>query len=87
MIRSENNEALRWACSNGHLKIVKFLIYNGLTLEDIQSQYNKALRWASKYGHLEDIKSKDNEALRWAIINGNLEVVKYLEEIINKVEF
>ncbi len=55
-IRSDNNCALRWACRNGHIEVVKFLIDKGLTLEDIRSEDNFALRCASKNGHLEVVK-------------------------------
>ncbi len=95
-IRSIDNYALRWASTNGHLEVVKFLIDKGLTLEDIRSQDNSAFIWASYFGNLEivkylvnkgltldDIRSQDNLAFRYASRNAYLEVVKFLEETIS----
>ncbi len=93
-IRSQNNYALIGTSFNGHLEVVKYLIYKGLTLDDIRSQDNLAFRWTSENGHLEvikflvnkgltleDIRSGDNDALKYTSYHGHLEVVKYL---INK---
>ena len=55
-IKSQDNRVFRFACRNGYLEVVKYLIDKGLTLEDIRSIDNLALRWASRNGHLEVVK-------------------------------
>lgn len=52
-IRYEDNFALRWAATNGHLHMLKFLKEMGLTIQDVRAEFNFALRHAASGGHLE----------------------------------
>jgi len=81
------NSTFRWASSNGHLEVVKFLVEKGA---DIHADDNYAFCWASKNGHLEvvkflvekgaDIHANNNVALRLASMNAQLEIIKFLVE-------
>jgi ankyrin repeat protein len=45
-----------YACEQGHLKIVKFLWDQGLTVDNLRSDNNLAIRHASRNGHLDVVK-------------------------------
>ena len=91
-IRSNDNEALRWASNNGHLHIIKYFVKLGLTIEDVRSNNNEALQWACKGGWfdtikyliehfnltIEDIRSNNNESVQYACEKGYLHIVEYL---------
>jgi hypothetical protein len=49
-IHVENDYALRWASTKGHLETVKYLVESGA---DIHAYNDAALRLASDYGHLD----------------------------------
>lgn len=90
-IHADDDYALRWACENGHLDVVKYL----LTSPDLKEhanihaeQLNNNLMTACKDGDLNsakealahgaDIHADDDKALRHACHYGHLDVVKYL---------
>jgi len=86
---ADNNFALCWAASNGHLEIVKFLC----TLPDAYNNY--AFIWAAGNGHLEIVKFLSNlpdvnpgeahkRACRWASKNGHHPAHKFLCTHLNK---
>ena len=86
----ENDDAaLKWASSKGHIEIVKFLLKVGV---NVHSNHNFALRYASFYGHIEIVKllldaganvhDWEDEALRRASTNGHTEVVELLKKHI-----
>jgi hypothetical protein len=94
-IHKRNHFVLRWASSEGHLKVVQYLCEKfQLTIQDVRSVNNDALRWAAFHGHLpvvqylcekfqltiQDVRSKNNEALWLATCYGHLPVVNYLCE-------
>ena len=86
-VHAENDYALHWASSNGHLEVVKELLDAGA---DVHAKDDWALQYASQRGHLEvvkvlleagaDVHAEINLALRWASDEGHLEVVKLLLE-------
>ena len=57
-IRSERNWALRFACANGHLHIVQYLLerFPELNIKDIRSEQNLDLRCACHNGHLHVVR-------------------------------
>ena len=72
--------------------MVKYLISQGFSLDDIRTNNNEALRYTCRNGHLEvvkyliaqgltldDISTNDNEALKSACKYGHLEIVEYLK--------
>lgn len=56
-LRACDNWALRFACRNGHLDVVKFLLNRGLWGEDLSALNNYALRWACQMNHLEVVQA------------------------------
>ena len=76
-----------FASRNGHLKIVKYLVEQGV---DFQTCNNHAVQMASVSGHLEIVKylvgksanfrDASGEAFRSAVMEGHLDVVQYLVE-------
>ena len=85
------NYAICWACYNGHILVVKYLMENWLQLIDISAENNWAISFACINGHIEvvkylmknwshlvDITARNNCAIRYAHINRRDEVVKYL---------
>jgi len=86
-ILAADNCAIRWACTNRHLEIVKFLISEGA---NTRAKDNYSIRYASANGYLEIVQllisnsamvhAKDNYAIKWASANGHLDVVKVLVE-------
>ena len=86
-----NDDALKWASSNGHLEVVKFLVEKGA---NVHADDNYALGWASENGHLDvvkflvekgaDVNADNNCALRWASKNGHLDMVNYIKYLIKK---
>jgi ankyrin repeat protein len=52
-IHDDNDNALRWACNNGHLEVVKLLLENGA---DVHADNDDSLRLASKRGYLKIVK-------------------------------
>jgi ankyrin repeat protein len=86
-----NNAAICWASHNGHLEVVKLLLYDPRV--DPSDCNNYAIRFASINGHYEVVKllltdprvdpsDCNNSAIRWASENGHLEVVKLLKSTI-----
>ena len=83
----EDDYALRWSSSNGHIEIVKFLVEKGA---NIHADDDYALRWSSFCGHNDVVKfliekganihADDDDALKWSSGNGHIEVVKILIE-------
>ena len=49
-VHAENDEALRWASSNGYLDIMALLLEKGA---NVHAKDDWALRWASEKGHSE----------------------------------
>ena len=47
-IHTDNDLALAWASSYGHLEVVKYLVEKGA---NIHADDDLSLRWASKNGH------------------------------------
>ena len=84
-IHAGNNCALKWASSNGHLDLVKYLVDNNA---NIHANSSYILTQTCRNGHLEvvqylvekgiDINAHDNYALAWASGNGHLKIVQYL---------
>ena len=52
-LHADDDEVLRWAVGNGHLKVVKYLVEQGA---GIHAGDDYALKWASENGHLEVVK-------------------------------
>ena len=48
-IRANDDLAVRWASSNGHLETVKYLV-------NVGADDDLAVRWAISNGHLETVK-------------------------------
>ena len=48
------NNAIGWASSNGHLKVVELLLSDNRT--DPSAEHNTAIRWASENGRLEVVE-------------------------------
>ena len=88
-IESNYNSAVEWACQNGHLEIVKYLV-NEMGADILNSNYCSLL-WASEYGHLPvvkylceagvDFQMYNELPIKRASQNGHYEVVKYLCEL------
>ena len=85
------NYAICWACYNGHILVVKYLMENWLQLIDISAENNWAISFACINGHIEvvkylmknwlhliDISVNNNFAILWACSKGHIKVVKYL---------
>ena len=94
-VRADNNQALRWACMNGHLAVAQWLTDRfQLTTDDARAQNNGAFRGACGHGHLEmaqwltdrfqltaeDARADNNYALRWACWNRHLAVAQWLTD-------
>jgi hypothetical protein len=92
-VRSNNNSALRKACSNGYLGVLQYLhITFHLTSDDARASNNHALTSSCYYGYLDvvrylhtsfqltsdDARTNNNQALLWACENGHFAVVQYL---------
>ena len=88
-----DNYAIRYACRNGKIDIVKYLMENWSHLIDITAEDNYAIRNACANGHINlivylmenwshliDISAVKNYAIRWACFRGHLLLVKYLME-------
>ncbi|KAJ3101017.1 hypothetical protein HDU97_001717 [Phlyctochytrium planicorne] len=84
---TDGNDALRWACMEGHDEVVKILLDSNRV--DPSAESNEALRWASRNGHLKvvelllatnkvDPSAEDHEALRWASKCGYADIAKLL---------
>jgi len=93
--RDNKNHALRWACHEGHLHVVQWLVKTfALTANDARACHNSALRWACRGGHLnvakwlvetfaltaKDMRACNNAALRLACSQARLNVVQWLME-------
>ena len=67
-----DNWAIRWSSSNGHLEIVKELLKDSRV--DPSAKDSWAIRWASYYGHLEVVKEllKDSRVMftSWKLKQG-----------------
>jgi len=84
---AQNNYAIIWAASSGHLNVVQYLVT--LPGVDPAAQNNRAIILASKYGHLKvvqflvtlpgvDAAAKNNKAIAKAIGFHYVDVVRYL---------
>ena len=78
-IRSNNNDALRWACRNGHYSVVLYLCQKWLKLNDIKTKNNDALHWACRNGHLGIVRFLTNRGAlsRSQLLQGCSETIKY----------
>ena len=84
-VHADNDRALRWTSSSGHLSVVEFLVKAGA---DVHASNDAALRFASSSGHLPVVEflvkagacvhAAGDEALRWASEKGHLPVVEFL---------
>ena len=88
-VSAEDNQAFRYACSNGHLEVAKWLL---TVKSDVNiSEYNEhAFRSACHSGHQEiakwllsvkpdiNISANDEHAFRSACHNGHQEIAKWL---------
>ena len=86
-VRVDDDHALRWAASHGHLEIVKYLVRVGA---NVRADNDYALQLAAEYGNLEIVKylvSVGADARAHGVIfinaagNGHLEIVKYLVSV------
>jgi hypothetical protein len=96
-IHANDEEGFRYACQNGHLEVVKYLMKQE-DKPNIHAYNEGGFRWACFYGHLEVVKylmSLDNKpnihannefGFQLACHNGHLEVVKYLVELCDEYE-
>ena len=86
-----DNYAIRWACDNGKIDVVKYLMENWSHLIDIAAKNNYAIRYAcynghilvvkylmENWSHLIDITARANWAIRFAHMDGNINIVNYL---------
>ncbi len=84
-IHKGNNIALRIACLNGYIDIVKILVEHGANIRDFE---DRALRWSCENGHFEvaefllDNGSPVNlqNNLKCTAVKGHLDIVKILVE-------
>jgi ankyrin repeat protein len=54
--RANDNQALRFACRNGHVSVVRVLVELGLTADDARVHDNDALRYACCNGHVSVVR-------------------------------
>jgi len=47
---------LTWACSNGQVEIIAFLLDRGVNIDALDFNNESGLSWASFYGHVEAVK-------------------------------
>ena len=88
-IHADNEYALRWSASRGHLGVVKYLVEQGA---DIHAINNASLRLAANNSHLEvvnylvehgaDVHVDNDYILRFVAKRGYLEMVNYLREVV-----
>lgn len=88
-VSAESDEAIKTACTHGHLNIVKYLTGKGA---NITTYFNSPIRWASNYGYLKivkylvskgaDITDCSNWATKWAENNEQFEIVEYATELV-----
>jgi hypothetical protein len=98
-IAGNDNHLFCWACENGHLETVKYLMNLPEKFGvNPSAEDNYAIRGACENGHLETVKylmsmpekfgvdpsARDNYAICWARVNGHLETVKYLMSLPEK---
>lgn len=80
-INTKDNQAIRWACRDGHLKVVQLLLNDKSNRIDPGTKRDWAIRYAVEYDHIEIVKlllqdkrvnpgAKSNEALRTATEKG-----------------
>ena len=83
-INARNNRTLQVAAANGHLKVIKYLVSQG-----VDANNNWALQIAAQNGHFDVVKYLIEKganvvgvnaynALQLAAISGHLKIVKYL---------
>ena len=80
------NEGFIWACSYGHIDVVRYLVQN--TNINIHARDEEGFIWACKNGHIDvvkylvplgvDIHAQYEEGFIWACNNGHIDVVRYL---------
>lgn len=86
-IRTDDDAALRWMASYGHIEMVNFLLDHGA---DIHANDDAAVQWAADNGQSAmvrlliaqgaDIHSNDNLALQWAAEEKHFDTVDVLVE-------
>ncbi|KAI8834871.1 ankyrin repeat-containing domain protein [Chytridium lagenaria] len=92
---ADDNDAIRWACLEGHTEVVRCLLDSGRV--DPSAEKSEALRWACRNGHKGivqlllatgkvDVSAEDYEALKWAARNGHSEMVELLLGDTNVIE-
>lgn len=90
-VHANDDEALRWAASNGNVKLVNLLIEAGA---NIYANNDEALEQAVKYGHIEVVRSLikagtschvcDNETRQRMAKSGYAEAVNLLSKLKQK---
>lgn len=91
LLRWKNSLCFYRAVDAGKSRIVRLLLIQGLTLDDIRAFNNTALRRACKNGHAEvvkilldagltvsDMEPLDKAAFRWAMVNEHIDVLREL---------
>jgi hypothetical protein len=84
---ADDNRAIKWAASKGHIEIVKLLLADKRV--DPSAEYNYAIIWASYNGYTEIVKllladdrvdpsANNNYAIRYTANKGHIEIVKLL---------
>jgi ankyrin repeat protein len=83
-ISAQDNDAIIWACANGHLEVAQWLHSLG---SNISAKDNNAIIWTCINGHLDvaqwlhshgaNISDKNNDAIIHACVYGHLDVAQW----------
>ena len=94
MVDIPMNAGFIWACNNGHIDVVKYLVPLGV---DIHANNEEGFRWACYNGHIDvvkylvplgvDIHANDEESFIWACMNEHINVVYYLVNVMQCVKY